>query len=211
MLTSPRSACGMSRLPWLLSSGASSIAERMGSSAREPWATNKDDLMTRPSRTVIRAGHVIAFDGHGHRHLRDGVVVVEGKSILHVGRSYDGSADTVIDAPDDVLTPGLISTHAHIAGSPLDRSFIEDRGNPQFYMSGLFEMLPVRGAAQDREGDRACVDFSMPEMLRSGCTTVMEMGGAGEYVAERAGVYGMRCYVAQGYRSGRWVTYDGKR
>jgi cytosine/adenosine deaminase-related metal-dependent hydrolase len=160
---------------------------------------------------VIRAGHVIAYDGHGHRHLRDGVVVIEGQRIAHVGRSYDGAAETVIDAPHDVLTPGLISTHAHIAGSPLDRSFIEDRGNPQFYMSGLFEMLPVRGAAQDREGDRACVDFSMPEMLRSGCTTVMEMGGAGEYVAERAGVHGMRCYVAQAYRSGRWVTYDGRR
>jgi len=110
-----------------------------------------------------------------------------------------------------VLTPGLISTHAHIAGSPLDRSFIEDRGNPQFYMSGLFEMLPVRSAAQDEEGSRACVDFSMAEMLRGGCTTVMEMGGAGEYVAARAPVYGIRCYVAQGFRSGRWVTYDGRR
>ncbi len=167
--------------------------------------------MTAPPRTLIRAGHVIAFDGAGHRHLRDGVVVVEGQRVLHVGRSYDGPAETVIDAPDGVLTPGLISTHAHIAGSPLDRSFIEDRGNPQFYMSGLFEMLPVRSASQDEEGSRACVDFSMPEMLRSGCTTVMEMGGSGEYVAERAAVYGMRCYVAQGFRSGRWVTYDGRR
>ena len=54
----------------------------------------------------------------------------------------------IVDARDFVLTPGLISTHAHIGGSPLDRSFIEDRGNPQFYYSGLFELLPVRGAAQ---------------------------------------------------------------
>jgi cytosine/adenosine deaminase-related metal-dependent hydrolase len=167
--------------------------------------------MTAPRRTVIRAGHVIAYDGHGHRDLRDGVVVVEGQRILHVGRSYDGPSDEVIDAPHDVLTPGLISTHAHIAGSPLDRSFIEDRGNPQFYLSGLFEMLPVRGAAQDEEGGKACVDFSMAELLRGGCTTVMEMGGQGEYVAERAPVYGMRCYVAQGFRSGRWLTRDGRR
>lgn len=167
--------------------------------------------MPPPQRTLIRAGHVIAYDGHRHRYLRDGVVLIEGQRIAHVGRSYDGPADTVIDAPHDVLTPGLISTHAHIAGSPLDRSFIEDRGNPQFYMSGLFEMLPVRGASQDEEGSRACVDFSMPEMLRGGCTTVMEMGGSGEYVAERAPFYGMRCYIAQGYRSGRWVTYDGRR
>jgi cytosine/adenosine deaminase-related metal-dependent hydrolase len=163
-----------------------------------------------PQRTVIRAGHVIAFDESEHRHLRNGVVVVEGQRIVHVGRSYDGPGD-VVDAPNDVLTPGLISTHAHIAGSPLDRSFIEDRGNPQFFLSGLFEMLPVRGAAQDEAGGRACVDFSMAELLRGGCTTVMEMGGLGEYVAERAPVYGLRCYIAQGFRSGRWLTRDGRR
>jgi 5-methylthioadenosine/S-adenosylhomocysteine deaminase len=167
--------------------------------------------MTAPARTVIRAGHVIAYDGRGHRHLRDGVVVIEGKQIVHVGRSYDGPADAVVDAPHDILTPGLISTHAHIAGSPLDRSFIEDRGNPQFFMSGLFEMLPVRGASQDVEGSKACVDFSLAEMMRAGCTTVMEMGGQGEYIVERVPVYGMRVCVAQGFRSGRWVTYDGKR
>ena len=91
-----------------------------------------------------------------------------------------------MDARDRVVTPGLISTHAHIGGSPLDRSFIEDRGNPQFWYSGLFEMLPVRSEGQDEEGGRACVDFSMAELLRGGVTTVMEIGGLGEYVVERA-------------------------
>ncbi|HLZ71727.1 MAG TPA: chlorohydrolase family protein [Dehalococcoidia bacterium] len=168
--------------------------------------------MTAPAaRTVIRAGWIIAHDGRGHRLLRDGVVVIEGDTIAHVGTSFEGSADREIDARDRVLTPGLISTHAHIAGSPLDRSFIEDVGNPQFYNSGLFEMLPVRGAAQDAEGTRACVEFSIVEMLRGGCTTVAEMGGAGEIVAEMAGRYGMRVYIAQGYRSGRWLTRDGRQ
>ena len=73
---------------------------------------------------------------------------------------------TAVDATDRVLTPGLISTHAHISGSPLDRSFIEDCGNPQFWFSGLFEMLPVRSDSQDEEAGRACVDFSMAELLR---------------------------------------------
>ncbi|HZQ36079.1 MAG TPA: chlorohydrolase family protein [Dehalococcoidia bacterium] len=162
-------------------------------------------------RTAIRAGWIIAHDGRGHRLLRDGVVVFEGDTILHVGPRFDGRVDVAIDGADRVVTPGLISTHAHIAGSPLDRSFIEDVGNPQFYNSGLFEMLPVRGAAQDEGGTRACVEFSLVEMLRGGCTTVAEMGGAGEIVAEMAGRYGMRVYLAQGYRSGRWLTRDGKQ
>ena len=162
-------------------------------------------------RTAIRAPYVIAHDGRGHRLLRDGVVVVEGDTIVHVGATFEGRADEVVDARDRVLTPGLISTHAHIAGSPLDRSFIEDRGNPQFWYSGLFEMLPVRAGAQDDEAARACVDFSMAEMLRGGVTTVMEIGSLGEYVVDRAGHYGLRVYMGQMFRSGHWLTRDGKR
>ncbi|PYM95340.1 MAG: amidohydrolase [Candidatus Rokuibacteriota bacterium] len=167
-----------------------------------------------PRRIVIHAGYVIAFDGRGHRLLRHGTVIVEDDRIVSVGRREaapsDGIAET-IEAPDAVLTPGLISTHAHIGGSPLDRSFIEDRGNPQFFYSGLFELLPVRGAAQDDEATRACVDFSMAELLRGGVTTVMEIGGAGEYVAARAGDFGLRVYVGLAFRSGRWLTRDGRR
>ena len=132
-------------------------------------------------------------------------------AILSVGPRFDGRVDETVDAADRIVTPGLISTHAHIAGSPLDRSFIEDRGNPQFFYSGLFEMLPVRAEAQDEEASRACIDFSMAEMLRGGVTTVMEIGPIADYVVERAGHYGLRVYLGLGFRSGRWLTRDGKR
>src|SRR2546425_3121997 len=167
-----------------------------------------------PPRTAIHAAHVIAFDGRGHRLLRDGTVIVDGDRIVSVGRRAPAAAEIVgetIDAPDAVLPPGLISTHAHIGGSPLDRSFIEDRGHRQSLSSGLFELLPVRGAAQDEEATRACVDFSMAELLRGGVTTVMEIGGGGEYVAARAGDFGLRVYVGLAFRSGRWLTRDGRR
>jgi 5-methylthioadenosine/S-adenosylhomocysteine deaminase len=164
-----------------------------------------------PRRIAFRAAHVIAFDGGGHRLLRDGVVVVEGDRIVHVGRDLEGAVDETVEAPDRVLTPGLISTHAHIGGSPLDRSFIEDRGNPQFFYSGLYDMLAVRSGAQDQEAARACVDFSMAELLRGGVTTVLELGSEGEYVVERAGHYGLRVYMGLAFRSGHWLTRDGRR
>jgi len=154
-----------------------------------------------PRRTAIHAGHVIAFDGRGHRLLRDGIVIVDGDRIVSVGpRSAApvGADLETIDARDSILTPGLISTHAHI-------------GNPQFFYSGLFELLPVRGAAQDEEATRACVDFSMAELLRGGVTTVMEIGGASEYVVARAADFGLRVYVGLAFRSGRWLTRDGRR
>jgi len=128
-----------------------------------------------------------------------------------VGPRFDGRVDETVDATDRVLTPGLISTHAHVSGSPLDRSFIEDCGNPQFWFSGLFEMLPVRSDSQDEEAGRACVDFSMAELLRGGVTTVMEIGTLGDYVVERAPHYGLRVYMGQAFRSGKWLTRDGKR
>src|SRR5712664_1121187 len=162
-------------------------------------------------RTAIRAGWIVAFDGRGHRLLRGGVVVVEGGRVVHVGHAFEGSVDETVDARDRVLTPGLITTHAHIAGSPLDRSFIEDRGSPQFWYSGLFEMLPVRSEAQDEAAGRACVDFSMAELLRGGVTTCMEIGGMGAYVVERAAHYGLRVYMGLTFRSGRWLTRDGRR
>jgi 5-methylthioadenosine/S-adenosylhomocysteine deaminase len=167
--------------------------------------------VTVARRVALRAGWIVAFDGEGHRLLRDGVVVLEGDRIVHVGRTYNERADDTVDVRDRVLTPGLISTHAHIAGSPLDRSFIEDRGNPQFWYSGLFEMLPVRSGAQDEAAGRACVDFSMAELLRGGVTTVMEIGGLGEYVVERAAHYGLRIYMGLTFRSGQWLTPDGRR
>ena len=163
------------------------------------------------SRVAIAAGLIIGFDGRGHRLLRDGVIVLEGDRIVHVGKRVDGAVDETIDARDRIVTPGLISTHAHMGGSPLDRSFLEDRGNRQFWFSGLFEMLPVRGEAQDDEASRACIDFSMGELLRGGVTTVLEIGGHAEYVAERAAHYGLRVYMGLAFRSGRWLTRDGKR
>ncbi|MFN8635892.1 MAG: chlorohydrolase family protein [Chloroflexota bacterium] len=162
-------------------------------------------------RTRIDAGHVIAFQNGGHRYLRRGVVVVEGQEIVHVGTSYDGPADETINASGMLVTPGLISTHAHLSGSPLDKSFIEDRGRRQFYNSGLFEFLPVRGAAQDEAASRACVDYSMAELLHGGATTVLEIGPLADYTVERAIAAGLRLYMGPGYRSGRWFTPDGRR
>ncbi len=162
-------------------------------------------------RLRINAGMIVAFQDGEHRLLENGCVVVAGDSILHVGKDWDGTPDIVIDAGDRVITPGLINTHTHLAGSPLDKSFIEDVGKRQWSMSGLPEMLPARSAAMDPEAAEACVDYSMAELLRTGTTTVMEIGGIGDYVADAVEKAGLRAYIANGYRSGRWLTRDGKR
>jgi len=164
------------------------------------------------TRRRIDASHVIAYQDGGHRYLKDGVVVTEGNEIIHVGSqgSWQEPVDETIDASGMVVTPGFINTHAHLADSPLDKSFVEDMGRRQFYLSGLFEYLPVRSQAMDEEAARAGLAFSMAELLRTGTTTVMEIGFHGEEAVRQAEQVGMRLYMGLGYRSGRWYTDDGK-
>lgn len=161
-------------------------------------------------RRAIRAAHIIAFQNGGHRHLRDGVVVWDGNEIVYVGKSFDGEVAETIDATDKIVTPGFVNTHAHLADSPLDKSFVEDRGPRQFYLSGLFEFLPARDRVTTPEAERACAAFSMAELIRTGTTTVMEIGSVGEVVVELAAKAGLRAYVGQSYRSGRWLTRNGR-
>src|SRR6478752_498903 len=161
-------------------------------------------------RRMLKASHIIAHQDGGHRHLRDGVVVWENDQIIHVGKSFDGQVDETIDGTGKIVTPGFINTHAHLYESPLDKSFVEDRGSRQFYLSGLFEFLPTRSAAADEDASRACLAYSMAELLRTGTTTVMEIGSKPEWAVEEAGKVGMRLYMGPGYRSGRWFTGDGK-
>ncbi len=162
-------------------------------------------------RTRLNASHIIAFQDGGHRYLQNGVIVWEDSEIIHVGTSFDGQVDETIDAIGKIVTPGFINTHTHLYESPLDKSFVEDRGARQFYLSGLFEYLPARSGAADREAYRACLAFSMAELLLTGTTTVLEIGSEPEAAVEEAGKVGMRLYMGTGYRSGRWYTDDGKK
>src|SRR5215204_1662218 len=167
---------------------------------------------TSMARRRIDASHLIAFQDGRHRHLRNGLVVTDGSDIIHVGPqgSWNEPVDETIDASNMVVTPGFINTHTHLYESPLDKSFVEDMGRRQFYLSGLFEYLPVRSMAMDDEAAHACLAYSMAELLRTGTTTVMEIGSYGEEAVRQAGRVGMRLYMGPGYRSGRWYTDDGK-
>jgi len=162
-------------------------------------------------RTRIDSRLIVAYQDSAHRILENGCIVIDGNEIIHVGRTFDGRIDRVINADDQIITPGFINTHTHLSESPLDKSFVEDRGRRQFSMSGLAEMLPVRGAAIDEAARHASIEYSMAELIRTGTTTVMEIGGQGDYTADAVARSGLRAYIANGYRSGRWLTRDGKK
>ena len=162
-------------------------------------------------RTLIKASWIVGHEAGSHRLVRDGVVVYEGNTIIHVGKSFDGPVDKTIDAAGKLVAPGFIDTHSHLHSSPIDKSVQEDYGPRQFWLTGLIEILPAEDAGLTRAGMESCVDYSLIELARSGTTTVLHLGDAADYVADQVDRIGMRGYVAPSYRSGRWFTPDGKR
>src|SRR5512139_711984 len=109
----------------------------------------------------VRGKFVVGFDGEEHRIIRDGVVVVEGKRIKHVGKSYDGKVERWIDAPTGLVMPGLINTHIHAATAPKDKGFIDDTGARHFYMSSLGENLTSLGQAMRGPDYEVFAKFSL--------------------------------------------------
>ena len=124
----------------------------------------------------IKGKFVVGFDGVQHRIIRDGVVIVDGNRIKRVGKGYDGKVDRWIDASTGLVMPGLINTHIHASTAPKDKGFIDDTGARHFYMSSLGENLTALGQAMSKPDYEVFVKFSLAECLKSGNTTIVEIG-----------------------------------
>ncbi|UQN14655.1 amidohydrolase family protein [Gulosibacter sp. ACHW.36C] len=162
------------------------------------------------TKTLYRAPWIVAYQDGSHTLLENGCLVVEDDRIAFVGRHYEGEVDQEVKTRS-IITPGLISTHAHMNESPIDKTIVEDANKRQFWSSSLIEILPPRASAMTDEDKEHCVDLSLATHLLTGTTTVMQMGEVSEYVVEAADRTGIRAYIAESYRSGRWLTRDGRR
>jgi cytosine/adenosine deaminase-related metal-dependent hydrolase len=159
---------------------------------------------------AIEGGLVVAFDGQQHRLLQDGIVVVKGDKITHVGRDYSSQVDEKIDARHKLVIPGLVNLHCH-ASTPFTKSLRGDTSSRHFYNSDLFDRFVILPTSQ--EDDRVAAEFTYAELLRSGCTTVVDLGiGAwpNAQSIDLAQRIGLRCYLLKEYNSGFWRMHEGK-
>ena len=122
--------------------------------------------------TAVNGGYIVAFDGREHRILKDGTVVVEDDRIKYVGKSYAGSVDRIIDAQKSLVAPGFIALHAHICGGHGETGRRGDGSRRQLYNSDLFDRMFPR----TKESSRAAAELNYVEVLKSGCTTLVELG-----------------------------------
>jgi len=73
--------------------------------------------------TVIRnADWAIAWPPNAGRHVytREIDVAFDGSTITHVGKSYAGPADKVVDGRKSMVMPGLVNLHSHPVGQHQD-------------------------------------------------------------------------------------------
>jgi len=162
-------------------------------------------------KICIRASYIVAYDGYRHRYIKNGELVFQDENIIFVGNKYAGPLDETIDARGKIVAPGFVNVHAHLSASPMDRSFLEDRGNPQFYYSGLYDSLSILWQAMDPGIQRICFEYSLAEQLRTGVTTVVELGAAPDDFVSTVADFGIRIYFAPMYASANWHVPDGKK
>jgi len=161
----------------------------------------------------IKGKYIVGYDGVEHRMLHDGVVVIEGNRVKHVGKTYNGTVERWIDAKNSLVMPGLINTHIHAASAPKDKSFIEDVGARALYMSSMGENLSALGMSMTRENREVFAKYSMAECLLSGNTTIVEIGMVGSLGPEKAlslvEEVGIRSTQGYGIADGRWERTQG--
>ncbi|MGD9945454.1 MAG: chlorohydrolase family protein [Burkholderiaceae bacterium] len=173
-------------------------------------------------KTRIDGRWIVGFEGGSHRVMENACVVFEGQHVLHVGDSYEGSVDRVIDARDSLVSPGFIDTHVHsghralhklltdvgrrdLFGQPyMDVTIARDGTRIQGYPNYL-----ARDEARSDPGIALHAAFTVAELLRNGVTTFVELGGhviVQEALWRQCEALGVRGYLGPGYDSGRWAA-----
>ncbi len=178
-------------------------------------------------RTAVKASWIVGHASGTHTLIRDGVLVYEGNKIIHVGQSFDGETDHVIEATGKLLAPGFIDTHVH-SGHRASHRLITDTGRPMYYGQPFLEIsVPkegkrvvgdVRYLKHGEAGADAAVrlnaTFTVAELLRNGVTTFVEFGSQlaiQDALLAEVSRLGTRAYLAPGYDCGRWVGDDKGR
>lgn len=169
------------------------------------------------NRTLLSARWVIGHLKGRHVIFENGVVVIEGDQILHVGSSFDGEVAHRIDYGQAVISPGFIDLDAlsdldtTILGYDNGPAWQKGRVWPESYVArGPYEMYsPEQLAFQKR--------YAFAQLIRNGITTALPIASLfyrewGETVAEfhaaaaAATDLGLRVYLGPAYRTGGQVT-----
>ncbi len=138
---------------------------------------------------LVKGGHVVTQDDS--RNVKVADVLIEEGRIVKVGAVND-SADVEIDAYGDIIMPGLVNAHTHVAMSVM-KGIADDLPFGDF----LNKVFAVDAKRQDKD-IYAGARLGCLEMIRSGTTTFVDMYYSEDVIAkavEEAGLRGVLCWA----------------
>lgn len=138
---------------------------------------------------VIRDAWIVTQNAS--RDIVRGDLVIEDEKIVSVGGKYNGSADEEIDAAGDIVMPGMINTHSHVAMSVM-KGVVDDLSFPDF----LDKVFKIDSDRTDKDLDIG-TRLGCAEMMRGGTTTFVDLYYSEDVIAkavEDAGIRGVLCW-----------------
>lgn len=116
---------------------------------------------------VLEPEWLVLPEGEGQT-VRPGMsVLIEGDRIAQVQSGRIRGRYPRLPLPGKLLTPGLISTHTHVAGGSVTRGLFEGKRSYS---------RPLKIAEKlDPDALDAITAYNLAELLRSGCTTIVDM------------------------------------
>ena len=142
---------------------------------------------------LVTGDTVFTLDAAG-RVLKDGAIAIRDRTIVDVGPAADMAARwtpaRTLDGRDRIVMPGLVNVHNH---TPLmiTRGMIEDIGFAPMYTPGI-----PQGHWLTEEDAYALSRLGMYELLRAGCTTVVDYYRYPSACARAAAELGLRAVIA---------------
>ncbi len=151
------------------------------------------DTLPQSCDLIVGGDLLLTLDEQG-RVLRDGALAVSDGRIVDIGPAVAlearWSATTRVDGKGRLVMPGLVNVHNH---TPLmiTRGMIEDIGFAPMYTPGI-----PQGHWLDADDAYALSSLGMYELLRAGCTTVVDYYRYPSSCARAAAELGVRAVIA---------------
>jgi cytosine/adenosine deaminase-related metal-dependent hydrolase len=175
--------------------------------------------MVKMADIYIRGGWVLTLDSN-RRIIKNGAVAISDGIIVDVGKrdeldpSYKSFSDIVIEAERDIVMPGLVNTHVHLAQG-LIRHCADHLPLIKWLKNKVW---PLQGNYKPEEA-LASAKLVVAEMLKTGTTAFLETGLVGRYgpdnIIEFLHESGIRAAVARhvmdlkGYALEEDVLHEG--
>jgi cytosine/adenosine deaminase-related metal-dependent hydrolase len=165
---------------------------------------------------LIKNGYVLTLDSKRHI-IRDGSIYIEDGKILAVGKaegfkSY--KAETVIDAKNKIVMPGLVDTHIH-----LSQALIRGCADDVSLVDWLKKYVWVLQGNFTKEDGKVSAELCMAEMIRTGTTSFIDCMIHTRYgfdgiakAVEQAGMRGALSKIimdSAGYADSSDIMYPG--